>query len=168
MRLLRAGLLVSFLFTFARPLKAADSVPSASSNVDFGDRFFRGTSPGELPAPKVLVVSTFYAAAIASISVGVASLIRAGNQGDKAETYKLSQPAGFCNDLASQSCTTYRTLFAEEQETRTSSYLLFGAGGLAALSAALTAELWPNELPAAQVGLSFDRHGASLSAQARF
>ncbi|HEY3498826.1 MAG TPA: hypothetical protein VGK73_29245 [Polyangiaceae bacterium] len=140
----------------------------ASAGVAFGDRFFRGTSPGELPAPKVLVVSSLYAASLASIIVGASNVIRAGQQSDDAEAYKLSQPPGFCGDLSSMPCATYTDLLAKERSLRASGYGLFAAGGLAALAGALTAELWPNDLGPARVSLELGRTSAGLSAFAEF
>jgi hypothetical protein len=167
MRWLRVGFLVSLSLCVARPLRAEPNGAAASAPT-FGDRFFRGTSPGELPAPKVLVVSTFYAASLASIVVGATNLVRAGNQGDDAETYKLAQTPGFCNDLSSDPCVTYRRLLDEERETRTMGLALFGAGGIALLAGALTAELWPNDKSTPKVSLFFDRSGGGFTAFAKF
>jgi hypothetical protein len=116
----------------------------------------------------VLVVTTLYAASLASLVVGVTSLVRAEGKADDALAFKLEQPAGFCNDFASEPCRQYRSLFAEEHETRATGLLLLGAGGLAAIGGALTAELWPNEPSAPRVAVAVSGQGAVLSAGASF
>lgn len=161
-------LLAVSIFAFVLGGTATASAEEPSSAISFGDRFFRGTSPGELAPAKVLLVSSFYAASLATITVGTANLIRASHQGEDADAYKLNQAPGFCSDLASETCTTYTGLLATEQRTRTSGYALFAAGGLAALAGALTAELWPNDAGPAQIALTFDRTSAGLRAFGKF
>jgi hypothetical protein len=146
----------------------ADPAPAPAAPIAFGDRFFRGTTPGELSAPKVLVVSTLYAASLASGIVGVASLISASNQGDEAEEYKSEQAPGFCNEIASGACTGYRGLLDEERELRTTGFALLGVSGLSIVAAALTAELWPNETSQPNVALALDANGAGLTAFGSF
>ncbi len=132
----------------------------------FSDRFFRGTSPGELPPAKVAVVGGLYVAAVASVSLGVASFIQAGNKGDEADTYKQGQVVGFCNDLSTPACAGYRTLLDEERTRRAAGWMLLGAGGLFALGGALTAELWQNDAP--QVSLEVRPHTLSLGFSGKF
>jgi hypothetical protein len=169
MRALVTGLLVSALLAAPGNARAAEPAASgAAPEPAFADRFFRGTSPGELPAPKVLVVTTLYAASLASLIVGVTALVRAEGKADDALAFKLEQAAGFCNDLVSEPCRQYRSLFASEQETRATGLLLLGAGGLAALGGALTAELWQNDPSAPRLSLAVDGRGAALTAGGSF
>jgi len=132
----------------------------------FSDRFFRGTSPGELPAAKMVTVGALYAAAVASVSLGTVSLIQAGQRGDAASTYKHEQAPGFCNDLASPSCANYRSLLDEERSKRNVGLILLGTGGLLTLAGALTAELWQNEAP--RVALDVRPDGMSLGISGNF
>ena len=111
----------------------------------FSDRFFRGTSPGELPTAKLAVVGAFYVGAVASVSIGVASLVQAGQKGEDADAFKHDQAPGFCSDLASPACANYRGLLDEERSARNIGWILVGSGGLLTLAGALTAELWKNE-----------------------
>jgi len=119
----------------------------ANAEPSFSDRFVRGTSPGEVPAGKVVTIGSLYTLSVASFGLGVVNLLRAGSQRDTAEAYKLTQPAGFCADLSSANCARYHTLHSEADTTRTIGLGLLGLGGLFALGGALTAELWANDLP---------------------
>lgn len=111
----------------------------------FSDRFFRGTSPGDLPAGKAAVVGALYVGAVASMSIGVASLVQAANKGHDADDFKHQQAPGFCGDLASPACASYRGLLDEERSARNVGWILVGSGGLLTLAGALTAELWKND-----------------------
>jgi hypothetical protein len=133
----------------------------------FGDRFFRGTSPGELPTAKLVVVGGLYAGAIASVSLGVVSLLKSGSKHDDAEAFKHDQPPGFCSDLSSPSCTSYRGLHDEQRSARNTGYLLLGAGGLLALSGALTAEFWHNDA-APRVALELGPRALTLGVSGNF
>lgn len=132
----------------------------------FSDRFFRGTSPGELPTGKLITVGTLYVAAVASVSLGTVSLVQAGDRGRDAETYKHEQAPGFCNDLASPSCATYRSMLDEERSKRNTGFILLGTGGLFTLAGALTAELWQNDVP--RVALEVRPGGAMLGVSGAF
>ncbi|HEV8548451.1 MAG TPA: hypothetical protein VGQ57_05465 [Polyangiaceae bacterium] len=131
----------------------------------FSDRFFRGTTPGELPTAKVAVVGSLYAGAVASITFGVLGLARSGSKHDDAESFKQSQPPGFCNDLSSAPCASYRDLLDDQRRSRNMGYLLLGTGGLLALSGALTAELWHNAPPRVALELRPGTLALSLSGQ---
>jgi len=142
----RLALLALGIVLFAEGASAEES--------RFSDRFFRGTSPGELPVAKVAVVGAFYAGAVASVSIGVASLVQAGQKGHDADDYKHAQQPGFCNDLASPACAGYRGLLDEERSARNIGWILLGSGGLLTLAGALTAELWQNDAaPRVAVGV---------------
>jgi hypothetical protein len=142
----RLTLLALGIVLFARGAAAEES--------RFSDRFFRGTSPGELPAAKVAVVGALYVGAVASLSIGVASLVQAGQKGNEADGFKHDQAPGFCTDLASPACAGYRGLLDEERATRNVGWILLGSGGLLALGGALTAELWQNDAaPQVAVGV---------------
>lgn len=147
---------------------AAVLAPSVAhaEEVRFSDRFFRGTTPGELPPEKTAVVGALYAGSLASIGIGVASLIRAGQRSDDAESFKYGQPRGFCRDLASAACVSYRSLLDEERGARTTGLVLLGTGGLLALSGALTAELWKNDAP--RVAFDVRRDGLTLGISGEF
>jgi hypothetical protein len=132
----------------------------------FADRFFRGTSPGELPTAKMVTVGTLYVVAVASVSLGAVSLVQAGDRGRDADAYKHDQAPGFCNDLASASCANYRSLLDEERSKRNVGLVLLGSGGLLALAGALTAELWHNELP--RVALDVRPGALTLSVSGAF
>jgi hypothetical protein len=132
----------------------------------FSDRFFRGTSPGELPTAKVVSVGALYAAAIASVSLGAVSLVQAGDRGRDADAYKHEQPPGFCNDMASPSCANYRSLLDEERSKRNVGLILLGTGGVLTLAGALTAELWHNEVP--RVALDVGPGAVSLGVSGAF
>jgi hypothetical protein len=134
----------------------------------FTDRFFRGTSAGTLPPPKALVIGTLYVGSLTSVGFGIASLLRAGSHSDDAEAFKLSQPAGFCANLASVACARYRSHLSDERSTRTTGVALLGLGGLLALSGALTAELWQNDPGTPRVALTFDRSSVFLATSAYF
>ena len=148
----------------------APVAPSAPPPRDpaFADRFFRGTSAGALPTGKALVVGTLYVGSLTSVGFGIASLLRARSHDGDAEAFKLTQPPGFCANLASASCARYRTLLLDERASRTTGFALLGAGGLLALSGALTAELWQNDRSAPRFALAFDRAGAFFGAGAHF
>lgn len=133
----------------------------------FSDRFFRGTSPGELRTAKVAVVGALYVAAVASLSIGVASLIQAGQKGDDADAMKRDQAQGFCNDLASPACASYRNLLDEERAAKNTGWILVGSGGLLALGGALTAELWKNDA-APRAAVRATAGGLSLGLTGRF
>jgi hypothetical protein len=133
----------------------------------FSDRFFRGTSPGELKTAKVAVVGALYVGAVASISIGVASLIQAGQKSDDAETFKREQGQGFCSDLASPTCASYRNLLDQEHTAKNTGWLLVGAGGALALGGALTAELWKNDA-APRVAVRVAPGALSLGLTGRF
>jgi hypothetical protein len=133
----------------------------------FSDRFFRGTSPGELRPAKVAVVGALYVAAVASISIGAASLIQAGQKGDDADAFKREHTQGFCNDLASPTCASYRNLLDEQQEARNTGWILLGSGGLLALGGVLTAELWKNDA-APRVAVQVGPGALSLGLSGRF
>jgi hypothetical protein len=133
----------------------------------FSDRFFRGTSPGDLPAAKVAVVGALYVGAVASVSIGVASLVQSGQKSDDADKFKQQQPAGFCNDLASPACANYRSLLDEEHSARSIGWILVGSGGLLTLAGALTAELWKNDA-APQVAVSAGPGSFALGVSGRF
>lgn len=152
---------------------SADAMPVAVSapaprEPAFSDRFFRGTSAGVLPTEKALVVGTLYVGSLTSVGFGIASLLRATSHSDDAEAFKRSQQPGFCANLASAACAGYRTLLSDERASRTTGIALLGAGGLLALSGALTAELWQNDRSAPRFALSFDRSFAFVGAGASF
>ena len=132
----------------------------------FSDRFFRGTSPGELPTGKMVTVGALYVAAVASVSLGTVSLIQAGARGRDAETYKHEQTPGFCNDLASAPCANYRSMLDQERSKRNVGLVLLGTGGLFTLAGALTAELWHNDAP--RVALDVRPGGAVLGVSGNF
>jgi hypothetical protein len=144
-------------------------VPAAASESagSFGDRFFRGTSPGELPTEKLAVVATLYVGAATSLGVGIATLLSAGSKHDEAESFKLSQPRGFCNDLASASCAGYRRLFDEARSQRENGFMLLGLSGLLALGGGITAELWHNDTTPS-VALDIAPGKLSLGVSGRF
>ena len=151
------------------PTASAESArapsPSPSPGPSFGDRFFRGTSPGEVPTEKLALVATLYVGAATSIGVGIAALVSAGSKHDDAESFKRDQPRGFCDNLASSTCATYRRLLDSERTRRETGMALLGVGGLLALGGALTAELWHNDvgptvaLDVSGTGLSLGLHG---------
>ncbi len=131
------------------PASAPAPAPANESSGGFGDRFFRGTSPGELPTEKLALIATLYVGAATSVGVGVATLFSASSKHDDAESFKHAQEPGFCNDLSSPSCATYHRLHDEERSRRETGYVLLGLGGLLVLGGGITAELWHNdELPA--------------------
>jgi hypothetical protein len=133
----------------------------------FSDRFFRGTSPGELPTAKVAVVGALYVGAVASVSIGVASLVQAGQKGNEADELKQQQAPGFCNDLASPACASYRGLLDEERSARNVGWILLGSGGFLTLAGALTAELWHNDA-APQVAVSAGPGSFALGLSGKF
>jgi hypothetical protein len=121
-----------------------------------------------LPTQKALVIGTLYVGSLTSVGFGIASLLRAGSHSDDAEAFKLSQPAGFCTDLASVPCARYRTLLSDERSSRTTGVALLGVGGLLALSGALTAELWQNDASAPRIALTFDRSSVFFGTSTSF
>jgi len=166
-------LTLSPLARAAEPVAASATPPPQASappphEPGFSDRFFRGTSPGALPAEKALIVGTLYAGSLTSVGFGIASLLSAGGHSDDAETFKLQQPAGFCADLASRACVDYRSMLSDERSARTTGMMLLGVGGLLALGGALTAELWQNHAAAPRLALEIDRSGVFFGASANF
>jgi hypothetical protein len=156
----------------AEPPRSAPSAPAESASASapstsFGDRFFRGTTPGELPTEKLALIATLYVGAATSVGVGIAALVSAGSRHDDAQRFKFSQEPNFCADLASSTCAAYRGLLDAERSRRETGYALLGVGGLLALGGALTAELWPNEA-APHVALDVNAHGLSLGVSGRF
>jgi hypothetical protein len=143
------------------------STTTAEAEGSFSDRFFRGTSPGELPTEKLALVAGLYVAAATSVGIGVATLVGAGSKSDEAETFKGNQPQGFCNDLAAPSCASYRRLLADERSRRETGFLLLGLGGLFALGGGVTAELWHND-DAPNVALTLGARGISLGVRGSF
>ncbi|HTQ04915.1 MAG TPA: hypothetical protein VMI54_13710 [Polyangiaceae bacterium] len=131
--------------TASAPTAAPPAVSPSESSGSFGDRFFRGTSPGELPTEKLALIATLYVGAATSVGVGVATLFSASSKHDDAESFKHSQPRYFCDDLASPACATYRRLLDEERSRRETGYVLLGLGGLLVLGGGITAELWHND-----------------------
>ncbi len=149
------------------PASAPAPAPAKASSGSFGDRFFRGTSPGELPTEKLALIATLYVGAATSVGVGVATLLAASSKHDDAESFKHSQERFFCNDLASPSCATYRRLLDEERSRRETGYMLLGLGGLLVLGGGITAELWHNDAPPA-VALRLEPGGLSLGVSGNF
>lgn len=133
----------------------------------FSDRFFYGSSPGELPDAKLAVIAGMYAAAVASSAVGVAFLFGAANEGERARDFRLAQEPGFCSELAHDSCNQYRRLLDNEVKLRQGALGLFGVGGLLAVGGALTAELWRNE-SAPRVAVGAGDGFASVSVSGSF
>jgi hypothetical protein len=142
-------------------------VPSKSSSTSFSDRFFRGTTPGELPTEKIALVATLYVGAATSVGVGIAALVSAGSKHNDAESFKHSAPQNFCDDLASSTCATYRRLLDVELSRRETGMALLGVGGLLALGGALTAELWHND-QAPELAVQVNATGLSLGLHGRF
>jgi hypothetical protein len=155
----RLAVLTAALLLFARGAQAEEA--------RFSDRFFRGTSPGELPTAKVAVVGALYVGAVASISLGVASLIQAGAKADDAKSFKQAQAPGFCNDRASPSCASYRNLLDEQRSAQGTGLLLLGTGAVLGIGGALTAELWRNDAPA-RVTLDLAPHSLTLGVSGKF
>lgn len=150
------------------PHAGAPSTPAPAEEApSFGDRFFRGTSPGELPTEKLALVAGLYVAAATSVGVGVGSMLSASSKHDDAETFKHAQQPGFCSDLASTTCAGYRHLLDEERSRRATGLLLLGAGGLLAVGGALTAEIWHNDA-APRVALELDEDRLALGVSGRF
>jgi hypothetical protein len=141
--------------------------PSKASSTSFSARFFRGTTPGELPTEKIALVATLYVGAATALGVGVAALVSAGSKHDDAEGFKQSAPRGFCEDLASSTCAAYRRLLDVERSRRDTGLALLGAGGLLALGGALTAELWHNAR-APELAVDVKAGGLSLGLRGRF
>jgi len=146
---------------------ARSSAPASENTGGFGDRFFRGTSPGELPTEKIALIATLYVGAATSVGVGVATLLSASSKHDDAQSFKHSQERYFCNDLASPSCATYRRLLDEERSRREAGYMLLGLGGLLVLGGGITAELWHNDAPP-PVALRLEPGGLSLGVSGSF
>jgi hypothetical protein len=149
----------------------ASSASSASAPAEpapsFGDRFFRGTSPGELPTEKLALVASLYVGAATSVGVGIATLLGAGGKHDDAEAFKHTQQPGFCNDLASSGCANYRRLLGEERSRRDTGVLLLGLGGVLALGGGITAQVWHNE-SAPRVAIDVGPSGATLGVSGEF
>ena len=165
---LTAALLLVAPGVHAEESRAAASTPApAAGSASFGDRFFRGTSPGELPTEKLALVAGLYVAAATSVGVGVASMLSAGSKHDDAETFKHAQEPGFCNDLASSTCAGYRHLLDEERSRRGTGLLLLGLGGLLAVGGGLTAEIWHNDAAPA-VALELGDGKLTLGVSGRF
>jgi hypothetical protein len=135
----------------------------AHAEPSFSDRFVRGTSPGEIPTAKVVLIGGLYTLSAASLGLGVVNVVRAGAQADDAEVFKLSRPRGFCAELSSPDCARYHELHSEARTTRTVGIALFGVGGLLALGGAITAELWTNDAPVTpSVALDFETRSATF------
>ena len=84
--------LTSSTLAFAAEPSAPSAAPRAGASEPesgFADRFFRGTSPGHLPAEKALVIGTLYVGSLTSVGFGIASLLHAGSQSDDADAFKL-------------------------------------------------------------------------------
>lgn len=141
--------------------------PGKSSPTAFSDRFFRGTTPGELPTEKIALVATLYIGAATSIGVGIAALVSAGSKQNDAESFKQSAPRGFCDNLASSDCATYRRLLDVERSRRETGMALLGVGGLLVLGGALTAELWHND-QGPELAVDVNATGLSLALRGRF
>ncbi len=141
--------------------------PPAEAGPSFGDRFFRGTSPGELPTEKLALVAGLYVAAATSAGIGIATLVGASAKSDEADSFKQQQAQGFCHDLASPSCATYRRLLGDERARRETGILLLGVGGLLALGGGVTAELWQNDV-APEIALRVGEDGVSFGVSGRF
>ena len=163
--MLRGGMLRVRLAALTTAVVLSTSAARAQES-RFSDRFFRGTSPGELPTAKLVTVGTLYVAAVASVSLGTVSLVQAGARGREAASYKHQQAPGFCSDLASASCADYRSLVDEERSKRNVGLILLGAGGLFTLAGALTAELWHNDAP--RVALDVRPGGISVGLSGQF
>lgn len=134
---------------------ALSSAPARAEEPAFSDRFFYGSSNGELPDTKLAVIGGLYAGAIASGAVGVVLLFNAASEGDRAEQFKHAQDRGFCNELTSDACLQYRSVLDSQADLRQNGLLLLGIGGLLGLSGALTAELWKNDAtPRVSMGAS--------------
>lgn len=112
----------------------------------FADRFVRGTSPGEIPTGKLVTIGSLYTLSAASLGLGVVSLFSANDKANQAESFKLSQPRGFCRDLSSEACVSYHSLESDATNTRALAIGLLGLGGLLAAGGAITAELWSNDV----------------------
>jgi hypothetical protein len=154
--------------TAGAPAEAASAVPAPSgSETSVGDRFFRGTTPGELPTEKLALVATLYVGAATSVGVGIAALVSAGSKHDDAESFKHSQEPGFCDNLASSNCAAYRRLLDDERSRRETGIALLGVGGLLVLGGALTAELWHNDT-GPRVALDVSPTGLSLGVTGHF
>jgi hypothetical protein len=119
---------------------------AARAEPAFADRFVRGTSPGEIPTAKLVTIGGLYTLSAASLGLGVVSLFSASDKADQAESFKLSQPRGFCRDLSSGPCVSYHALESDAANTRTLAIGLLGLGGLLAAGGAITAELWSNDV----------------------
>jgi hypothetical protein len=141
----------------------------ALAEPSFSDRFVRGTSPGDVPTGKLVTIGSLYTLSGASLGLGVVSLFSASDKADQAESYKLSQPRGFCRDLSSEECVGYHELQSDATNTRTLAIGLLGLGGLLAAGGAITAELWSNTVSVAPA-VSFEPslRGGSLGFVGRF
>lgn len=142
------------------------SAPAQAEEPAFSDRFFYGSSSGELPDAKLALIGGFYASAIASSAVGVVLLFGAAEEADQADAFKRSQEPGFCHQLTSDACLQYRGLLDDERDLRQNGLLLLGVGGLLGLSGALTAELWSNDAsPRVSAGATTDGAGVILTGE---
>ena len=150
-------------------LVASTLAPSLARAAEpaFGDRFFYGSSDGELPDAKLAVIGGLYAGAIASAAVGGVLLFGSLNEADRASEFKQAQEPGFCNEIGSYACMRYRSLLDEEVSLRENGLLLLGVGGLLGLSGALTAELWKNDA-SARVSFGADEDGGSVTLSGSF
>ena len=133
----------------------------------FSDRFFYGSSQGELPDAKLAVIGGLYAGAIASAAVGSVLLFSAADEADRASAFRSAQERGFCSELSSEPCSQYRALLDSEVSLRENGLLLLGIGGLLGISGALTAELWKNDV-SARVSFGGSGDGASVTLSGSF
>jgi len=141
--------------------------PARAEEPAFSDRFFYGSSRGELPDAKLALIGGLYAGALASSAVGVVLLVGAAGEADDADAFKRTQERGFCNELTSDACLQYRGLLDDERDLRQNGLLLLGVGGLLGLSGALTAELWKND-SAPMVSVGATAGGASVVVSGEF
>jgi hypothetical protein len=148
-------------------------VLAASSDLhaepSFSDRFVRGSSPGEVPTGKLVTIGSLYTLSGASLGLGIVSLFSASAKADRAESFKLRQPRGFCRDLSSPECVSYHSMESDAANTRTLALGLLGAAGLLAAGGAITAELWSNDVSVTPVvGLEPSLRGGSFGFVGRF
>jgi hypothetical protein len=136
-------------FAVATLLGTLAASPASHAEPSFGDRFVRGTSPGEIPTGKLVTIGSLYTLSAASLGLGVVSLFSASDKSDRAENFKLSQSRGFCRDLSSEECVSYHALESDAANTRTLAIGLLGLGGLLAVGGAITAEFWSNDVSVA-------------------
>jgi hypothetical protein len=154
---------------FATLLGILAASSGARAEPAFSDRFVRGSSPGDVPTGKLVTIGSLYTLSAASLGLGVVSLFSASDKADQAESFKLSQPRGFCRDLSSQACVSYHSLESDATNTRTLALGLLGLGGLLAAGGAITAELWSNHVSVVPTGsLEPSLRGGSLGFVGRF